>query len=267
MSGAPRAVPEHRIYAYTLPGAPADAAKWIRPATPKRDWMDRTPGTYAYRCIPLSAANTMGWEILNPVNCEFRWNGLTPHPQIFVWREKEVRFGPKTHFGSGVVTWEIPFLFRTPPEYGLVVAGPANHDRDDIVPLDAFIRADWLPFPFTMNWRITRPDVTVRFRAGEPIARIFPYPLGLLEDMEIEVHDLAEDPEFQRRFEAWGQQRQRNYAQRRQIAERGGAEEAPDLDALWNRQYAKGAGADGNAREHQTVFRCRKVKDARSRED
>ena len=98
--------PDDRIIkAYILPGAPADVDKLIRPARPKREWMDRTPDNYAYRCLPLSAANTMGWEILNPVNCEFRWNGLTPHQQVFVYKERELRFGPKSHFGTGVVTW------------------------------------------------------------------------------------------------------------------------------------------------------------------
>jgi hypothetical protein len=225
--------------------------------------MDRTSAAYAYRCVPLSAANTMGWELLNPVNCEFRWNGLTPHKQVFVYREKEVRYGPKSHFGTGVVTWDIPFLFRTPSDYGLVVTGPANHDRDHITPLDAFIRTDWLPFPFTMNWRITTPDVAIRFKAGEPIARIFPYPLALLDEMQLEIHDLFEDPEFFQRFQDWGRKRQQNYQQRQQVAVTATKGENPDLDGLWNRQYAKGTGAEAGEREHETVFRCAKVTDKR----
>lgn len=259
-----RRVPADHVLAYVLPGAPDDVARLIRPCRPKRAWMDATPAGYAYRCIPLSAANTMGWEILNPVACELRWNGLTPHNQLVVWREKEGRYGPKSHFGSGVVTWELPFLFRTPPELGLVVAGPANHDVSGIVPLDGFIRTDWLPFPFTMNWRITRPDHTIRFEAGQPIARVFPYPLGLLDDMTMELRGLDEDPEFRRRFEDWGRQRQRNYQQRQQVVSSARPGENPDLDALWNRQYAKGTGSEDRAeREHQTVFRCRPVQDAR----
>ena len=58
--------------------------------------MDRTPENYAYRCIPMTAANIMGWEILNPVNWEFRRNGLTPHTQVIVYREKELRFGHRS---------------------------------------------------------------------------------------------------------------------------------------------------------------------------
>lgn len=251
------------ITAYVLPGAPADVSGLLRPARPRRDWMDRTPENYAYRCAPLSAANSMGWEILNPVNCEFRWNGLTPHQQVFVYREHELRFGPKSHFGTGVVTWELPFLFRTPQRYGLVVTGPANHDHAHITPLDGFIRTDWLPFPFTMNWRITTPDVTIRFEAGEPIARIFPYPLELLDDTRIELHDLAEDAEFAEKFRLWSEKRRENYQQRELKAATSRPGENPDLDSLWNRQYVSGKGADQAELEHQTVFRCQPPVDKR----
>lgn len=254
----------HTIKAYVLPGAPEDVARLIRPAKPRREWMDRTPDSYAYRCVPLSAANTMGWEILNPVDCEFRWNGLTPHTQVFVWREREVRFGPKSHFGSGVVTWELPFLFRTPPDCALVVTGPANHDRAHITPLEGFIRTDWLPFPFTMNWRITTADETIRFEEGEPIARVFPYPLGLLDETAIELCDLSEDADFERRFREWSERRQQNYRERESRAASAPGMGPPDLEALWNRHYARGAGSDRAALEHQTVFRCKPVGDRRS---
>lgn len=253
----------HVIKAFVLPGAPENAGDLIRPARPKRAWMDKTPAKYAYRCTPLSAANTMGWEILNPVNCEFRWNGLTPTPSVFVWREREVKFGPKTHFGSGVVTWELPFLFKTPADYGLAVTGPGNHDRADITPLDGFIRSDWLPFPFTMNWRITTPDKTIRFEEGEPIARVFPFPLALLDETDIELQDLSEDPEFEQQFVQWRQQRQHNYQERERLARSTPPGQEPDRESLWNRQYAKGAGSEGAEQKHQTIFSCRPVKDRR----
>jgi len=52
--------------------------KLIRPRTAKRQWMDETPDRYAYRCIPMTMANTMGWELLSQVNCEITWNGVCP---------------------------------------------------------------------------------------------------------------------------------------------------------------------------------------------
>jgi hypothetical protein len=35
-----------------------------------------------------------------------------------------------SHFGSGILTWNVPYLFRTPPGYNLLVRGPANWPKD-----------------------------------------------------------------------------------------------------------------------------------------
>jgi len=247
---------QQSLIAYPLPGADASVAKLLRQARPSREWMDKSAAKYAYRCIPLTAANTMGWEYINPVTCEFSWGGFTPDADIKVWVEQGHRWRPRSHFGTGVVTWELPFLFRTPPGYGLVVAGPANHDKNGIAPLDGFIRTDWLPYPFTMNWRITEPNKTIRFEQGEPIARIFPYPLGLLEDFQIEVRDIAENPDFLDEFRAWAQRRKQNYQQREQVQQSVDMDKRSDTDALWSRAYAKGEGAD---EQHQTVFKPGKI--------
>ena len=47
----------------------------LRPANSTRNWMDATPGSFAYRCLPLTMANSHGWEILCPANFEISWNG------------------------------------------------------------------------------------------------------------------------------------------------------------------------------------------------
>ena len=46
----------------------------IRPAAPRRSWMDVTPEKFAYRCLPLDIANAHGWEILAPAGVHARWN-------------------------------------------------------------------------------------------------------------------------------------------------------------------------------------------------
>src|SRR3954447_909665 len=47
----------------------------IRPAPAKRDWMDATAESFAYRCLPLNIANAHGWELLNPRGFNAIWNG------------------------------------------------------------------------------------------------------------------------------------------------------------------------------------------------
>ena len=47
----------------------------VEPARLKRDWMDETPDGHAYRCLPLTRANSHGWELLCPLGFEAVWNG------------------------------------------------------------------------------------------------------------------------------------------------------------------------------------------------
>lgn len=256
-------VPDNKIIAYVIPGVKRDVSKTIRPCKPSRNWMDNTPGQYAYRCIPLSSANTMGWEILNPVDVEMLWTGFENGDEIQVKSEPDP-FAPQPHFGSGTVTWYLPFLFRTPPQYGLMITGPVNHDKQHIVPLDAFVRTDWVPFPFTMNWRITTPEETIRFAAGEPICRVLPYPLELLNNMEIELHDMQEDPAFVAKVKGWEKQRQVDYENQQKAEKEWAAQgKKPKMKDLWNSQYARGRGSDGASTEHQAVFKCANVVDKR----
>lgn len=226
--------------------------------------MDATPMRYAYRCIPLTAANTMGWEILNPVDSVITWSGLEKGDQLNIQTAQRDPFGPVPHFGSGTVTWYIPFLFRTPPEYGLLISGPANHDKKDMTPLDAFVRTDWVPFPFTMNWRITSPEKEVHIKKGEPICRVMPYPLALLNDFEMEIHELTDDPAFMEKVAEWDRNRQVNYQKQRE-AEQQWAQEGrrPELKELWNSQYAKGKGSEIGSEPHQNTFKCAPVVDKR----
>jgi hypothetical protein len=66
----------------------------IVPGRPNRDWMDAFSERHPYRCLPLTMANTSGWEILCPVGFTAEWNGgpeksdITFRPDILVpvWR-------------------------------------------------------------------------------------------------------------------------------------------------------------------------------------
>ena len=258
-------LPPNTIQACVLPGVTEPVEDWIRPCVPTRDWMDAVPGKYIYRCIPILAANTMGWELLNPAATEIRWDGGELNNSISV-NSPQNRFGASSHFGCGVVTWYLPFLFRTSPDLGLMISGPANHEHNDATPLDAFVRTDWLPFPFTMNWRITRKNEPVTFTQGEPICRIAPYPIALLEETKLELHDLAEDSAFHEEVNQWGEQRQQNVSKQQEDANRWmQTGERPTGEGVWNSQYvrSKNKESDEGFIPHQTVFKPAKPADKR----
>jgi len=161
-----------KLICYALrPDAPV-----IRAAPPTRPWMDAVVDNHAYRCLPLTIANSHGWEILAPFSLTATWDGGV-RPEALTLRESGGAAPPvnfvASHFGYGIVTFHLWYLFRTEPGWDLFASGPLNQPKDGAAPLTGVIETDWLPYPFTMNWHLTRAG-TVEFRGGEPVCMVFP---------------------------------------------------------------------------------------------
>lgn len=189
-----------RLIAYrTTPVPPV-----LRPASPRRAWMDATLNKFAYRCLPLTMGSQYGWELLCPRSFEARWHGRQSTKAITI-----VPLGsgsgilPESHFGDGILTFHPCHLFRTEAPYQLFVSGPANVRKDGIAAMTAVVETDWLPFTFSMNWMFTRPGVTVRFEEGEPFCQFFPVHGDLLEQVEPEVRGMESDPELMTQYREW----------------------------------------------------------------
>jgi hypothetical protein len=214
----------------------------LAPARPDRQWMDMTDQRYAYRCIPLSIANASGWEIILPGSFSATWTGgnLTSDIQIRpLAGSVPITDRVVSHFGHGVLTFHTGYLFRTSPGWALWCRGAPNSIKHGIVPLDGLVETDWLPFPFTMNWRFTRPG-TVRFDEGEAFCFITPLPHAVYDGIEPEIRTLADAPELQSAYENWSASRTDFNAS---LARR-------DPEAVkqgWQRHYVKGAAPQGEA--------------------
>jgi hypothetical protein len=104
-------------------------------------------------------------------------------------------------FGYGVLTFGLPYLFRTPPGWNLWTRGPANLPKPSIAPLEGIVETDWLNFPFTMNWKFTERLKPVRFQHDEPICMLIPIRRGDAESFRPEIRNLESEPEMSRSFE------------------------------------------------------------------
>lgn len=206
------------------------------PAGSSRAWMDETPNRYAYRCTPLSIANASGWEILAPSDFKATWNGYV-HENAIVVEGDAVNAFAVSHFGSGILTFHVGYVFRTSPGWALWVRGAPNVSKDGIVPLDGLVETDWLPFTFTMNWRFTRPG-TVQFEKDEPICFISLFPHNIVDDVQPKLADLGDEPDLCDRHATWAAGR----------LEFNAGLKAGDANALaqgWQRLYLKGQSSDG----------------------
>ena len=245
-------IPMAWMRAYRL----ADTDLSIVPAWAERDWMSSTRDRFAYRCLPLRIANQAGWFILNTQIVRVIWDGGSEQSSTRIHVGDAATSGSVvSHFGHGIITWHIPYLFRTPRGVNLRVRGPTNFCKDGIAPLDGIVETDWAVATFTMNWKITRPDHEISFAPGEPICMIVPEIRGLLERFEPEVKALDSDPELLESHQRWAASRGEFLAALKNPSSEATA-------ARWEKHYFKGTSPDGSdAAEHQTKVQLKPFRD------
>ena len=220
----------------------------IVPAPADRQWMDVTTEGWANRCLPLRIANQTGWVILNDCEFEAVWGGKAGLDSMKILpKHGEMPGGVSSMFGHGVLTWDIPYLFRTPPGMNLLVRGPANMPKDGASAFEAIVETDWLPYPFTMNWRFLKPLKTVKFEKDEPICMILPVPRDAVERFAPQIRNLESEPELLKSYETWHE--------RRVYAQTAMAEKTETKQQVMKKQghYIRGEGHLGeHAHGHQT---------------
>jgi hypothetical protein len=188
------------LTAYRLPRC-ANYLK-IVPASPSREWMDVTTAGWANRCLPLRIANQNGWFVLSDAAFEAVWTGKPAKDGVRIRFDRgHESNGVSSMFGYGVLTFGLPYLFRTPAGWNLWARGPANAPKDGIAPLEGIVETDWLNFPFTMNWRFTRKLKSVRFERDEPVCLLVPVHRGDAEQFHPQIRNLESQPQVLRSFE------------------------------------------------------------------
>lgn len=236
------------LRAYVLTAEPIVT---MAPANSRRAWMERTPERFANRCLPLMMANQAGWSIQLTEPVEVVWSGGDGLHEVTVTGSDRVKANVASHFGSGIVTFKLPYLIRTEPGYNLLARGPANLFKHGISPLEGLVETDWSFAPFTMNWKITEPKVPVRFEEGEPICLLVPQRRHELEQFEPEILQLDDDQTVSAEYRAWRESRQG-------FIEDLAAREEEAVRAGWQRDYFLGrAPGDRVVREHQTKMTLR----------
>jgi Family of unknown function (DUF6065) len=176
----------------------------LAPATSNRSWMNKTNSSFANRCLPMRIAGQAGWVILNDRPIRAKWSGGTGPNEVLIESTGAPPHAAISHFGEGILTFSIPFVFRTPRGISLLFRGPANISKDGIAPLEGIVETDWAVAAVSMNWKFTRPDVWVEFARDEPISMIVPLRLDLLEKARPYITDIHENPELETNHTLWG---------------------------------------------------------------
>jgi hypothetical protein len=220
-------------------------------ASTERNWMLATDQHFANRCLPLLIANQAGWLVLNSHKLRATWNGGDDIASIRIEYLSGVAPYPAlSHFGYGILTWTLPYLFRTPPGYNLLVRGPSNWPKDGICALEGIVESDWTAATFTMNWKVTRPNLPIMFEVNEPICMIVPQRRGELEEFRPQISDIHSDREAERKYKQWRASRTRFLDDLRMPFSKA-------AEKKWQKDYFRGVAAGEISTVHETKLRLR----------
>jgi hypothetical protein len=224
-----------------------DRPQVLVPAPPTRDWMDAINNGHAYRCLPLAIGNTYGWQLLLPVDVTAEWNGGPELSDIVIKCSHPHQ--AVSNFKCGILTFDIGYIFRTPPGFHLLVTGPSNTFKDGIAPMTAVVETDWLPYTFTFNYRFTRPG-RVLWKAGEPYAQICLVPAAVQENVQPVIRRLRDNPKLAADHKEW-------LTRRSSLRTRQNAGDPEAWKRAWDRDYYLGRYADGHSSEAAHTMKMR----------
>ena len=184
----------------------------IAQSRPRRDWMDDTYNKHAYKCLPLTAANTHGWEMQLQQDVVVQWDGGNTVPRVLsgetmVHSVEGQEYTRPIVIPSivGIVSFSTGWSMSTPEGVSTWISGSPNYFVDGAVALTATIPTHWWPDEWNMNWKITKQDAPVIFPKGMPFMFFQVYYDNLLSEVELEVENYWDKPEQMKARQAYGE--------------------------------------------------------------
>jgi hypothetical protein len=152
----------------------------------KRDWFIK----HAYYCLPLTIGNQYGFAIRSMYDFTAIWNGGNSPLDLIINVDNKNNPNKQTissHFGMGVITIQNRFHFRTPLGINLITLNPPNTFIPNLQNMTGVIETDNLRRDFTLNLKVTSPNVLVSVKAGDLIGCVLPVPRFSVENYDFKV--------------------------------------------------------------------------------
>ena len=177
----------------------------------KREWMDGYGHSFAYRCLPLKIANEAGWVIRSPIDFELEY--ITDNDPLKSVRveisenDKMYRSYITSHFGRGVVTFSLPYIFRTPKPWCVWARGYPNYYKKNISFLEGIIETYWLHSTFTYNIRLVEKNEIVKFSKGDPLLFLTLVNINELDHSTIINDSIDDNLPLKEAYQQWNKSR------------------------------------------------------------
>jgi hypothetical protein len=158
---------------------------------PNRDWMDDSVDKQAYKCLPVTLANSLGWSFSLPEDISFILHSSTGIVEIL--NGSKYSFTDRT---NGTISFTSGLTIQTDAPTSLLIMPVPNQFIDGVVPFTSIINTSVLKAPLPSAWKITRYDQKITIKSGTPIAAIIPISLTGLQDTMFEVMEQTLNDEY-----------------------------------------------------------------------
>jgi hypothetical protein len=173
----------------------------------KREWMDNTADAHAYKCFPVSQANTFGWSISFTEDIEFIWDGISDASPNHVTILKAPEGVCSANRGNGTISFYTGIFITTDENTSVVSIAPPNYFIDGASAFTSIISTSFFDEAIPAAWKITRANEKIIIPAGTPVITLIPMSIGGLSNIEIDLYDkeFSHEKAIQtsKRNEAW----------------------------------------------------------------
>jgi hypothetical protein len=164
----------------------------IEPMSIKRDWMDATSENHAYRCFPVTQANTIGWSLSCKEDISFIWDGINDQTDQHVKISSPA--GSYSGRGQSSVSLNTGLVIRTDQDISMLAINPVNYFSDEFETISSLISTSFYDNPLPIAIKAKKANEQVVIKAGTPIATLIPISLTNLNNTVINLVDYV-DPD------------------------------------------------------------------------
>lgn len=175
----------------------------FHPLSVKRDWMDATFEKHAYRCFPVSLANTVGWTFSYPEDISFIWDGDPSSADGHVKVLSGERF-VFTNRANATISFSSGLTFKSDKNVSLLLMPVPNQFIEGVQGFTNIISTSVLDAPLPYAWKITKSNAIITIPAGTPIVSIIPIFLNDIQNTEMNLLDENFPDEFYQKMNEYG---------------------------------------------------------------
>lgn len=152
----------------------------------KRDWMENTWEKHAYKCFPVSLANTIGYELSLPIDVSFIWDGVNDASaeHIKVLSGEEFIYNSRA---NATISIKTGIVIKTDNNISFLHMPVPNLFNENYQTFTSLISTSFFDQEFPSAIRILKANEVITIKADEPFATLLPISLTELSKTELNL--------------------------------------------------------------------------------